>query len=900
MSAAHEISLNCLIVGDDPSKMFKVQIARTADVYDLKEAIKQKNANFFHDMDANNLGLYLVSVAKPYKENLRKVILSRGEPLRGNKELSQLFPDPPPKHHIHVILDYLTIVCWIRGRKPDTNFQISIQAGATVNDLKDAIKKKETTSFRDVDAQHMRLYRISGAEDELEESLNKTHDGDPLQGGTLESHFLGSPVLTPFCVVVEVESSASFGGADQKPGAKRQTRRHSPSSDLEQTKRRKLVHETLQRNNSEDDELASFVDHPLSDDDKIPISINYFNGLLSSPLELHDVCTPNDVQLLFRPGHGGTRLDKFFWAVATSPPYDGTQPAFISFWDNNIRDIMELLLPTGRSIRNSKEHTATMRCRPDYAFLMNNLCPFRGEEKLADKVAWAYDPAPYVLGYYAIGPRLTLVAICPPPQGQSRPVVRNIASVDLKLKAHRIKNICRLINLVGLFELLANLVRPPDAEFVKLARDNGTVEIAGHHIIKSYTCPDKLVRVLRLQSIYGMLKKRRVPNVDSLKHRFDSSLILSPRGLAKTPTSEEELLGAIICVLEALEVLHEKPSILHRDIRWPNVMRRLEDRLKWFIIDWEEAVLAPGTAEPHFKQSTHSPRVFVDGHGTEVDIWGVGGLIMDCEALDISSQLKDLGRWMQGSSAPSAREALGKIKEYISSLVRLELHNLGLYLSPDTLEYACNFAVVIFGVLLLIVSRTVLFLLSTRAAGGLGVTLTAADTVIFYEQDWNPQMDIQAQGRAHRIGQTKPVLVFRLVTAHTIETRIMQRATEKRQLEALVIAKGKFKMSGQAGRTKADNIADMAAVLLRLEGDHIEVVPETWEGKEGMVSDRDLGRLDRSEAVFTERRKGWSSEQSGTGVGWEGGKKAAFAEYEAPVHNGNELVAKIMGEDVPE
>jgi len=83
-----------------------------------------------------------------------------------------------------------------------------------------------------------------------------------------------------------------------------------------------------------------------------------------------------------------------------------------------------------------------------------------------------------------------------------------------------------------------------------------------------------------------------------------------------------------------------------------------------------------------------------------------------------------------------------------------------------------------------------LFLLSTRA-GGLGINLTAADTVIFYDQDWNPQMDIQAQDRAHRIGQTKPVLVFRLVTAHTIETRIMHRATEKRKLEALVIAKGR-------------------------------------------------------------------------------------------------------------
>ncbi|KAG8215643.1 SNF2 family DNA-dependent ATPase [Butyriboletus roseoflavus] len=201
----------------------------------------------------------------------------------------------------------------------------------------------------------------------------------------------------------------------------------------------------------------------------------------------------------------------------------------------------------------------------------------------------------------------------------------------------------------------------------------------------------------------------------------------------------------------------------------------------------------------------------------------------------------------------------------------------------------------------------VLFLLSTRA-GGLGITLTAADTVIFYDQDWNPQMDLQAQDRAHRIGQTKPVLVFRLVTAHTIETRIMQRATEKRQLEALVIAKGKFKMPGQAGRTKTDNIADMAAALLKLEGDHIEVVPETRAGKEDVLSDRDLEMLlDRSEAVFTDRRKGWSSEggKDGPGTGEDGPgqvgvKKAAFAVYEAPVHAGNELVAKIMGEDVAE
>ena len=60
------------------------------------------------------------------------------------------------------------------------------------------------------------------------------------------------------------------------------------------------------------------------------------------------------------------------------------------------------------------------------------------------------------------------------------------------------------------------------------------------------------------------------------------------------------------------------------------------------------------------------------------------------------------------------------------------------------------------------------FLLSTRA-GGLGINLTAADTCIIYDSDWNPQQDLQAQDRCHRIGQTKPVMVYRLVTKKTID-----------------------------------------------------------------------------------------------------------------------------------
>jgi ATP-dependent DNA helicase len=91
-------------------------------------------------------------------------------------------------------------------------------------------------------------------------------------------------------------------------------------------------------------------------------------------------------------------------------------------------------------------------------------------------------------------------------------------------------------------------------------------------------------------------------------------------------------------------------------------------------------------------------------------------------------------------------------------------------------------------------------------------------------------MDLQAQDRAHRIGQTKPVLIFRLVSAHTIETKILQKAGNKRKLEALVISQGKFgSMVDENGRVllgrttgiKKQNVADMARALLDLDGEEI-------------------------------------------------------------------------------
>ena len=86
-------------------------------------------------------------------------------------------------------------------------------------------------------------------------------------------------------------------------------------------------------------------------------------------------------------------------------------------------------------------------------------------------------------------------------------------------------------------------------------------------------------------------------------------------------------------------------------------------------------------------------------------------------------------------------------------------------------------------------SDAFLFLLSTRA-GGLGLNLQTADTVVLYDSDWNPQADIQAMDRAHRIGQRRNVTVYRFIHDKTVEEKVVERAFKKLFLDAVVIQSG--------------------------------------------------------------------------------------------------------------
>src|SRR5690606_19338669 len=72
------------------------------------------------------------------------------------------------------------------------------------------------------------------------------------------------------------------------------------------------------------------------------------------------------------------------------------------------------------------------------------------------------------------------------------------------------------------------------------------------------------------------------------------------------------------------------------------------------------------------------------------------------------------------------------------------------------------------------------------------INLATADIVILYDSDWNPQVDLQAQDRAHRIGQQKQVCVFRFITEHSVEEKVIERALQKLRLDQLVIQQGKL------------------------------------------------------------------------------------------------------------
>ncbi|CAG0923058.1 unnamed protein product [Notodromas monacha] len=145
-------------------------------------------------------------------------------------------------------------------------------------------------------------------------------------------------------------------------------------------------------------------------------------------------------------------------------------------------------------------------------------------------------------------------------------------------------------------------------------------------------------------------------------------------------------------------------------------------------------------------------------------------------------------------------------------------------------------------------STKFLFMLSTRA-GGLGINLATADVVILFDSDWNPQADLQAMDRAHRIGQKKQVRVFRFITENTIEERIVERAEIKLRLDRLVIQQGRIQSNDQPSNKNMNTLGKEEMLsMIRHGADHIFASKDSE-----LLTDEDIDKiLERSETKTQE------------------------------------------------
>lgn len=145
------------------------------------------------------------------------------------------------------------------------------------------------------------------------------------------------------------------------------------------------------------------------------------------------------------------------------------------------------------------------------------------------------------------------------------------------------------------------------------------------------------------------------------------------------------------------------------------------------------------------------------------------------------------------------------------------------------------------------------FLLSTRA-GGVGINLTAADIVIIFDSDWNPQNDIQAMARCHRIGQSKQVKIYRLITRRSFEQEMFDRASKKLGLEQAVLGTRNFQELevDEANKSQAKMDAKEMEQLLR-EGAYAVLLEDDSETiKEFYEQDIDQILEHRAHVLITE------------------------------------------------
>ncbi|EGO25017.1 hypothetical protein SERLADRAFT_438622, partial [Serpula lacrymans var. lacrymans S7.9] len=202
------LTLCCWVRGDRSSVVFYVKVSSSETVYDLKTVIKNERFVTFRDVEATNLELYKVSFPYEGGDSLEGVLSnltspSLENPLEAGQQLSDVFTQPPARNQLHLIIDVLSVECWIRGADLAGFIKVTIPAEADIGDLNASIKAAYSGI---IPFPGFRVYKVTANnDDELHEILGATGSGQMLQGTViLKEVFDDVPFLQMPRVVVEL------------------------------------------------------------------------------------------------------------------------------------------------------------------------------------------------------------------------------------------------------------------------------------------------------------------------------------------------------------------------------------------------------------------------------------------------------------------------------------------------------------------------------------------------------------------------------------------------------------------------------------------------------------------------------------------------------------------------